>query len=291
MRARSWTIVGSALALAATVTLTGGAISGAEASTPTPVTLPAGTLTLTTLAGTATGDGWSYTDPNTNTPTTQPLTTPSGSCILTPSTGPLVTMSASITAPGPTSVPGFANHSLGVTQTGTSPNCGRVNSLRVLSSGKYVSVTESLTLALNNGAGGSGPFSPDPVFGGQVKATSASLDIDVRDDSKITATLFDAGTQVATYTLIADEDAPPTTLPANTTYCRTGEEEGDDYASTPAGDNCQWALPAPAGTTFDSVTLTPTQGAFGLQGGGEFGAHPNGHESTFSLVRLSLIHI
>jgi hypothetical protein len=285
MRARVWIATLTGATLAATVGLVGsGTLSTANASGPT--WLDAGTLTLSTTASTATGDGWSYSDGTTTTPT-QFLTTPTGSCVLTPTSGPLVNLSAT------NGVPGFASHSIGVTQGPTSSQCNKVNINKTTtktSTGTYVTTTsvEALTVALNNlPASGGTPAGSlyDPTFGG-LMATATHLDLDLRDGSKVTAQLFDHTTALPSatgaFTLIADEDAPPATLPLNTVYCRTTSGE-DDYDYSGTGDNCGWNI-AP-GVNFDSILLTPVTGAFSLQGGGEFGSAASSNRTTFTLVK------
>ena len=281
MRTRAWITVLSATALTTAVTVVAsGSMSTANATGPTPQ--PAGTLTLATATGTATTDAWSF-DNNTPADTTDDVSQPVAaasptSCFMAAASaaGPLV----SVAGVGPAgSATGFAAHAIGVTQSATITRaCSTVGVVKVGSGSTATRVSESLTVSLNSGAGGA--FA-DPTFGGY-QATAASLDIVAQDDSKVTATTYLKGVPVATLNLVADEDAPPATLPAGTTYCRTSTSEGgDDWTGTRA--SCPWAI---GGGNFDSITLTTTQGNFSLQGGGEWGANAAAHRTTFSLVRF-----
>ncbi len=279
MRARRSVAVLSGATLAITLAMAGsGALSTANADGPT--WLPSGILTLSTSSGASSGDGWTYSD-GTTTSLPQVLTTPTGSCVLTPAGGPLVNLSAT------NGVPGFASHSIGVTQTATSSLCNKVNINKTTtktSKGTPVTTTtvESLTVAINNSTTG-GLY--DPTFGGFM-ATSTHLDLELRDDSTVTAQLFDHGVALPTasgvFTLIADEDAPPATLPDHTKYCRTSTDE-DGYDYTGKRDNCGWDI-AP-GLNFDSVVLTPVAGSFSLEGGGDYGSTAAANRTTFTLVK------
>jgi hypothetical protein len=259
----------------------GGVLSSANAGGP--IWLSAGTLTLSTsssgTSATSGFEGWTFSD-GTAAPVTQALTTPTGSCVLTPAGGPLVTLSADNGGPG------FAAHSIGVTQTATSAQCNKVNINKTTTKiSKTTSVTttsvESLTVALNNNAVNGGLY--DTTFGA-FKATKTHLDLEVRDDSTLTAQLFDGSAAVpgGTFTLIADEEAPPASLPDHTTYCRTGTAEGG--ADEPGTrDNCVWDI-AP-GVNFDSIKLTPVAGSFSLEGGGDYGSTADKNRTTFDLVK------
>jgi hypothetical protein len=282
MRARRSIAILSGATLAITLAMAGGgALSTANAGGPT--WLSAGTLTLSTSSsGTAASgfEGWTFSD-GAAAPVTQALTTPTGSCLLTPADGPLVKLSAA------NGFPGFAAHSIGVTQTATSAQCNKVNINKTTTkTSKTTSVTttsiESLTVALNNVAPGA---LYDPTFAG-LMAASTHLDLEVRDDSTLTAQLFDHGVPLPAanglFTLIGDEKAPPATLPANTTYCRTGTTEGgSDEIGT--RDNCPWDLTP--GLNFDSIVLTPVAGSFSLEGGGDYGTAAPANRTTFALVK------
>jgi hypothetical protein len=274
MRRSVWIGSLSAATLAITAALVGGgAVTTANAVDPVPQ--PAGQLVY---SSDALGDTWSYTDAGTT--TTQSLTTAVGSCIVAPSSsgGPLVTISGNAFG-----VPGLASHSLGVTQTATSANCNRVNINKVKVGTSNVTQTETLTLALNNAAGGT--FNT-PAFGAS-KATSATLDMEYKDDAKVQADLYDGATLVGTYKVFADEDARPASLPADWGFCKTRTEE-DGYDSTGTKDNCPWTLtPNLNGAKyFDKVVLTPLAGWFSVEGGGDWGVDAAAHRTTFDIVNF-----
>ena len=287
MRAKTWVSAVSASALLTTaVVFGGGTLSNANAAGPT--AQPAGTLTLATGNGpwTSAGDQWTY-DNNTPADTSDDVTQSVSSaaptsCYLAPVTGNLVTLSASGVAG---SQPGYAvmadgwktptySHAIGVTQSATvSSSCSRVNITKVGTGTTSTKVPEALTVALNGSALASSVFGP-------MQASATSLDVSAQDDSKVTATLSLHGAAVGSFFLVADEDTFTGTPAPNTTYCKTSEAEGgDDWFGTRG--SCTWNI---SGVNFDSITLTPTQGWFSLQGGGEWGPSAASHRTTFSLV-------
>lgn len=279
MRARTWIATLSATTLAMTVALAaGGTLSTANASGP--VAQPAGVLALTTTTGTGV-DGWSFTKPGnvSGTPdATQAVGAVAGTCNLTPTTGPLVTLTG--TNGDAASPVGYAKHAIGVTQGVTNSSCNRVgiNKTSTKVNGKTVTTTkaESLTLALNNGTGGA---LSDPQFGA-FQASNATLDLDVEEGTRIQASVSLAGGTPTTYTLIAyDADDPkPANLPATTTWCVIGSDR-DNYGSL--GHNCTWNIPGP---NFDKIVLTAVSGSFSLGGGTDCAKTGTVHRSTFSLV-------
>jgi hypothetical protein len=279
MRARVWIATLTGATLAATVGLVGsGTLSTANASGP--VAQPAGTLALTTTSGTGV-DGWSFTKTGnvSGVPdTTQAVGAVAGTCTLTPTTGPLVTLSGTNGAAG--SPVGYANHSIGVTQGVTNSSCAKVNINKTTTKVGKTNVTttsvESLTLALSNGADGA---LYDPLFGA-FQASGATLDLEVHEGTQVQAAVSLAGGTPTVYTLIAydADDAKPANLPTTTTWCLIDD---DSEHATTKGDNCSWTIPGP---NFDKVVLTPVAGWFSLEGGGDWAAASGDHRSTFSLV-------
>lgn len=259
MRARSRIATLAAGTLALTGVLVGsGSLSTANATGP--VAQPAGTLTLTTLTGSATGDAWSFNS------VSQPVGAVPGTCTLTPTTGPLVNLTAT------SGVPSFATHMIGV--NGASwPNyqCARIN--------KYNGYPgQSLTLGLNNSATGA---LYDPTFGAFL-ASAATFDLEVTDNSKLKAELLVGGTVVGTQNLYADDSKYPPSIPSGTTYCHlTSTWSRDTYGKK---DNCTWSIST--GVNFDSVRLTAVAGSFSVEGGGDWGADAANHRTTFSLVKF-----
>jgi hypothetical protein len=272
MRARTWFSGLSATALVTGALVVGsGSLSTANATGPTPQ--PAGTLTLATAAGTATTDGWTYDNntASTSDDVTQAVGAATDSCLLAPVAGSLVTTSANNGWS-----PGFANHRIGVTQSSAiTRSCNTVNVVRTTVKWVTTRTPESLTVKLNGSA------LSDPLFGA-AQATGATLDVLAKDDTAVTATLSLAGATVGTYTLWADE-SPKFSPPAGQTYCKTGEDDSDDGDFHSVPTSCAWSF---SGVNFDAITLTATQGAFSLSGGGEWGASAASHRTTFSLVKF-----
>jgi hypothetical protein len=136
MRGRTWISAFGATTVAVALTVVGvGASTSANAAPPPPVAQFDGVLTLTTpTTATDTTDAWSWDGGIEGIPSSQPVgATSATNCILNPATGPLVTLSG---AAGTTDQAGFVNHLIGVTQTGTSSNCGKVN-LNWVKTGTY----------------------------------------------------------------------------------------------------------------------------------------------------------
>ena len=187
-----------------------------------------------------------------------------GTCTLTPTTGPLVNLTAT------NGVPAFATHMIGVNGAPW-PNyqCARIN--------KYYNYPgQSLTIGINNVAGG--PLN-DPTFGAFL-ASAATFDLEVTDNSKLKAELLVNGSVVGTYALWADDNKTPTTVPAGTAYCRLASTwSRDTYGKK---DNCTWSISG--GPNFDSIRLTAVAGSFSVEGGGDWGADAATHRTTISLV-------
>jgi len=281
MRARVWIATLTSATLAATVGLFGaGTLSTANASGPT--AQPAGTLALTTTTGVGV-DGWSFTKTGnvSGTPdANQAVAAVAGTCNLTPTSGPLVNLSATNGAAA--SLVGYAAHSIGVTQGVTNSACNKVGINKTTTKpakGPAVTTTsvESLTLALNTGPGGA---LSDPLFG-PFQASGATLDLEVHEGTQVQASVSLANGAPTVYTLIAydaDDSKPTAPLPPNTTWCTIAD---DDEHATAQGDNCTWTIPGP---NFDKVVLTPVAGWFSLEGGGDWPAASGDHRSTFSMV-------
>ena len=121
MRApRSVASLAGATLVASVVMVAGGAVSTANASGPAYVN--AGNLTLITGTGAA-ADRWVYDKGTTSTKddTVQPVNAVKGSCRLNYAAGALVRTA------GVGGLPGYANHTIGVTQGSTSRTCARIN--------------------------------------------------------------------------------------------------------------------------------------------------------------------
>jgi len=275
MRGRTWISAFGATTVAVALTVVGvGASTSANAAPPPPVAQDDGILSLITpKAATDPPDAWSWPGGIEGHFATQPVGAASATnCILNPATGPLVTLSG---AAGTTDQAGFVNHLIGVTQTGTSSNCGKVN-LNWVKTGTYTytRVAESLTVQLNGAALNDPAFGPD-------QAKAANLDIVTVDDTNITASLYLSTSAtptvpVGTYKFSADEHQPTTAPPPGTTFCLTPDNE-DGRVPT----SCPW--PITGGPNFDTIVLTPTSGYFSLGGGGE---SASASPTTFSLVKF-----
>ncbi len=129
---------------------------------------------------------------------------------------------------------------------------------------------ESLTVALGSGVNG-------------LVATSASLDIDLKQNAQILATAKRGTATVGRYELRSGSTiTTPLQIPAslggavdplNLKQCNNPADSGPDSG---INNNCRWELSAPTwtglpedGVVFDSLTLTAIAGAFSLKGGAD----------------------
>ena len=276
MRApRSVASLAGATLVASVVMVAGGAVSTANASGPAYVN--AGNLTLITGTGAA-ADRWVYDKGTTSTKddTVQPVNAVKGSCRLNYAAGALVRTA------GVGGLPGYANHTIGVTQGSTSRTCARINPAVVRGTVKR----ESLVIALNRTSGKL--FSP--AFGA-VLASSATLDISAVDDTQVKAETYRDGRRVGVFFLYGNEGPRPASLATKHAYCSTPDLDNDNKnlvdvakatnASAASFANCTWKIPGPA---FDTLKLTTMAGGAWLNGGGEWGAAAAKHRTTFSLV-------
>lgn len=271
MRARSRIAVLAAGTLGLSLALVStGSLSTANADGPT--AQPAGQLVLSTTSGTAGGDTWTY-----GTTTQAVATSGATSCSVTSPTGTLVNVTSVNGSPG------FANHSLGVTQSGTvSTDCRQVGIYKVKVGGVTTTKVESIAIALNTGTGGA--FT-SPEFGAS-KATSATFDLELKDETKVRADLYDGTTLVGSSTMYTDEDPKPANFPASIRYCRNGLRDSGSTDPNGPKDNCRWTVSPTAGAYFDSVVLTPLLGAFSVEGGGDWGAAAASNRTTFDIVQF-----
>jgi hypothetical protein len=264
MKKRTWVAALASTSLVATLGLVGISIPVADATTP--VQVPAGTLSFITGAtdqlvydkGTASTADDAVQPVGRSSPT---------SCNLAPTSGDLLTWSAS------GGVPGLLFDSVGVTSPQASVlSCNRVNS----------KPAEALTLSLNRTPGGiyDTPF-------GQAYANAANLDIEMKGDGALVkaVTSKDGAVTGTFYLALKDDDwykkSTTTQVPAGTTIC--GSSKYDQPSSTSNRDNCYWSI---SGVNFDSITLSAVRGAFSLEGGGDWGCigTADTHRTTFSLV-------
>lgn len=243
MKARTWIAGLTSTTLIATVGVVAfTAVPAAVADTP--VEAPAGQLVLQT----GTIDRLTYVDGNAATTDPTQSIGVTGKCSLSPAAGTLVTWSSTSTSSG---VPGFGQDSIGVSSgnktSGTA--CSQVNQ----------DAGESVALTLNG-------TTLKGALGGSLLATSAVLDVEVKSNASITATLFgENGAATGEVFRLYSGGSKVATPGANDFNCNASSDSGPDSGSN---DNCRWSFNP--STPFAKVVLRATVGSFSLEGGGDW---------------------
>ncbi len=184
-------------------------------------------------------------------------------CTLTQGDGSLAVLSSSPAAPGV----GISNGSIGVRerQTSAGTSCSAVDAAQ----------SEKLILKLGTGVG-------------KLVAISASLDVDLKQSSRIlaTATLSTSPSSPPAYFELqsgANIGATPLLAPTATVFtCNNPADSGPDSGTN---NNCRWEISAPSwtrvsadvttppiaedGVQFDTLTLEAKVGSFSLMGGAD----------------------
>ena len=150
----------------------------------------------------------------------------------------------------------YLSGSIGVKEKKSGTSCYQVNS----------PTTESLRLGL--GAGVTTPL------GSNALASSAFLDLELKQSARILATLSRAGSPVTTTFELQSGSTIGLPAAANTTpfTCNNPADSGPDSG---INDNCRWPISVPSwlgtddGVFFDTITLKALNGAFSLEGGGD----------------------
>lgn len=159
----------------------------------------------------------------------------------------------------------YQGGSIGVREKKSGTSCSQVNS-----------PGEQLRLSL--GAGVSG------LVGSTAQASSAFLDLELKQSARIVATLSLAGVTQATHELQsgASVGLPPLTSTAPF-VCSSSADSGPDSG---VNDNCRWPISVPSwlgaddSVFFDTITLKAVNGAFSLEGGGDGTVLPQSPTST-----------
>lgn len=154
----------------------------------------------------------------------------------------------------------FASGSLGVAEKKSGTSCSDVDA----------DTAERLELTLNP-TGVRGGFGP-------LLASSAYLDVDLKQSARILATATLGGTTVGYFELQSGSTIGTTApLPGAVTPdaifpCNDAADSGPDSGPN---DNCRWPISAPSwlgpddGMVFDSLTLQAITGSFALEGGAD----------------------
>jgi hypothetical protein len=112
------------------------------------------------------------------------------------------------------------------------------------------------------------------AFGGKAIATSAFLDLEMKQSARILATAKLGGATVGTFELQsgATVGLPPLVTGTTPSTCTGSADSGPDSGTS---DNCRWAISVPSwlgdddGINFDELVLSAANGSFSLEGGGD----------------------
>lgn len=168
----------------------------------------------------------------------------------------------------------YQGGSIGVKEKRSGTSCSQVNG-----------PSEQLRLSL--GAGVSG------LVGGTALASSAYLDLELKQSARIVATLSLAGVTQATYELQSGSTIalPPLTSTVPFT-CNNPADSGPDSG---VNDNCRWPISVPSwlgaddGVFFDTITLKAVNGSFSLEGGGDGTVLPQSPTTTPNASVIEII--
>lgn len=169
----------------------------------------------------------------------------------------LVTLKGSTGAAFTEALASYASGSIGVKEKKSGTSCAQVDSSK-----------ESLQIALGAAA--------STALGRPVVASSAYLDVQLKQSARILATASRAGQVVALFelqsgTTVGTHPLPGVT-PGRVATCTAGADSGPDSG---VNDNCRWALSVPSwtgaddGVFFDTLTMKAVTGSFSLEGGAD----------------------
>ncbi len=163
------------------------------------------------------------------------------------------------------SLASFSSNSIGVKEKKSGTSCYQVNT-----------PSESLQIQLGNAVpstlGTTGPV-----------ASSASLDVELKQDAQLLATTTLDGQNPHWFRLLSGSSTPvplPSGVPAasvQTTTCNLSADSGSDNGTN---DNCRWDISMPSwagtddGVVFDTITIVPLNGQFSLEGGSDGAVSP-----------------
>lgn len=149
----------------------------------------------------------------------------------------------------------YQSGSIGVKEKKSGTSCYQVNA----------PTTEQLRIGLGAGV--------TSAVGSNAVASSAFLDLELKQSARIVATLSRGGVTTATYELQSGATIGLPALTGTTPFtCNNPADSGPDSG---VNDNCRWPISVPSwlgaddGVFFDTITLKAVNGAFSLEGGGD----------------------
>ena len=160
----------------------------------------------------------------------------------------------------------YQSGSIGVKEKKSGTSCYQVNS----------PTTEQLRLKVGPGVAG--------LMSSSALASSAFLDLELKQSARILATVSLGGVTKATYELQSGTTIGSPALGTTTPFtCNNPADSGPDSG---VNDNCRWPISAPSwlgaddGVFFDTITLKAVNGAFSLEGGGDGTVLPQSPTTT-----------
>lgn len=190
----------------------------------------------------------------------------------------------------------FLTGSIGVQEknSGTGTSCYRVDSQ------SNPSKSEALTLSIKDGVGTD--LLPKGALGPLV-ATSAYLDVELKQSAQILATAKLGGNQVATFGLISGTTTVPWPGGAPTGGVVTCANAADSGPDSGIGDNCRWPISVPSwlaapgadydsdNIAFDTLELKALNGSFSLEGGSDGAVPPVPSTLPLTYQRASMFEL
>jgi hypothetical protein len=168
----------------------------------------------------------------------------------------------------------YQSGSIGVKEKKSGTSCSQVNS-----------TTESLRLGLGAGV--------SSLLGSTAVASSAFLDLELKQSARILATVSLGGVAKGTYELQSGSTIGLPPLTSSTPFkCTNSADSGPDSG---INDNCRWPISVPSwtgtddGVFFDTITLKAVAGSFSLEGGGDGTVLPQSPTTTPNASILEIV--
>ena len=170
----------------------------------------------------------------------------------------------------------YQSGSIGVKEKKSGTSCYQVNS-----------TSESLRLGLGAGV--------SSLLGSTAVASSAFLDLELKQSARILATVSLGGVTKGTYELQSGSTIGLPRLPGTTTAPFTCNNPADSGPDSGINDNCRWPISVPSwtgtddGVFFDTITLKAVAGSFSLEGGGDGTVLPQSPTTTPNASILEIV--
>jgi hypothetical protein len=171
----------------------------------------------------------------------------------------------------------YQSGSIGVKEKKSGTSCYQVNA----------PTTESLRLGLGSGV--------TAALGSNAVASSAYLDLELKQSARILATVWLGEDVQGTYELQSGTTIGLTPLPGTTAAPFTCNNPADSGPDSGINDNCRWPISVPSwtgpddGVFFDAITLKAVNGAFSLEGGGDGTVLPQSPTTTPNASVLEIV--